>query len=294
MQAMEQALLEQQQWRATQEAPPAAEASAAKSGSRVWPPKPERYNGSIGNAEQWLFEVEQYFDCCGLPDTQRVSFAGALLTGNAAIWWRSVCQEAQDPITSWAAFKADLIYNFKHLDPVKVARDRLRSLSQRTSVNAYFADFSRAVFQIPGITEEEKMDRFMAGLKPSLQREILLREPATFAELTKMASKLDTLLYSIDRRSFVPSGAARGHMRAGRPPGFRQGASGATPMELGAIHPGASTSGAAYPRNQLSNAERDKLRREGRCFYCRELGHVADRCPSKAGNEKKAGKAWVR
>lgn len=293
---LEQALHEQQQWQAAQAAHAAQphDDAPAGGGSRVRPPKPEKYNGSLGKADQWCFEVEKYFECCGVHDPQCVPYAGAMLTGNAAIWWRSVCQESQTPITTWAGFKADLIHNFKHLDDVKLARDRLRTLTQRTSVASFYADFTRAIFQIPGITEEEKMDRFMAGLKPPLRREILLREPTTFRELTKMASKLDTLLYQADRRSYMPSGMARSQMQAGRPSGFRQGGSSATPMELGAIQAGPSTSKAAYPRNQLSSAERDKLRREGRCFYCRELGHVADRCPSKPGNEKRAGKAWVR
>lgn len=294
---LEQALLEQQQWQAAAAAHAAQpHDDAAPAGrSTVRPPKPEKYNGSVGKADQWTFEVEKFFECCGIQDPQRVPFAGALLSGNAAIWWRSVCQEAQEPITTWAAFKADLIYNFKHLDDVKLARDRLRSLAQRTSVSAYYADFTRAIFQIPGITEEEKMDRFMAGLKPALRREILLREPTTFKDLAKMASKLDTLLFVVDRRSHLTSGQARSQMQTGRFSNYRQSASSATPMELGAIQAGPSTSkAAAYPRNQLSSADRDKLRREGRCFYCRELGHVADRCPKKPGNEKRAGKAWVR
>lgn len=284
-------LVQQQQQQLQAAAPPPAGPVAAK----ISPAKPDKYNGALGKADQWCFEVEKYFECCNIRDPQRVPYAGAMLTGNAAIWWRSVCQESAQPLSTWEAFKADLIYNFKHLDDVKLARDRLRSLRQRTSVAAYYADFTRAVFQIPGITEEEKMDRFMAGLKPALQREILLREPTTFAAMTKLASKMDALLYSVERRTYQMSGMARSATAsAGRHSSFRQGPSSATPMELGAIQSGPSTSKASYPRNQLTSAERDKLRREGRCFYCRELGHIADRCPRKPNNEKKAGKAWVR
>ena len=287
---LEQALQQQQQqFQAMPVPPPPPPAPTTK----VSPAKPDKYNGALGKADQWCFEVEKYFECCNLQDPQRVPYAGAMLTGNAAIWWRSVCQEAANPITTWAQFKADLIYNFKHIDDVKLARDRLRSLRQRTSVAGYYADFTRAIFQIPGITEEEKMDRFLSGLKPALQKEIALREPTTFADLTKMASKLDTVLYSADRRSYLASNLARS-AGAGRTSNYRPSHSGATPMELGAIHAGPSTSRTSYPRNKLTPAERDKLRREGRCFYCRELGHVAERCPKKPGNDKKAGKAWVR
>jgi hypothetical protein len=144
-------------------------------------------------------------------------------------------------------------------------------------VAEYYASFSSAVFQIPGITDEEKMDRFFSGLKPALQRKIVLREPPTFAELTKMASKLDAVLYATDRRLYQSSNLARSagsHRSNGFCPANHPSA---VPMELGAIQDRPSTSKDGYSRNNLSSAERDKLRREGRCFYCKELGHVADR-----------------
>ena len=293
--------LEQQVMEHLQAMPPQAPPPLpAGPSTKFSPAKPDKYNGALGKADQWCFEIEEYFKCCNIQDPHRVPYAGAMLTGNAALWWRSVCQETINPITTWTQFKADLIYNFKHIDDVKLARDRLRALRQRTSVAAFYADFTRAIFQIPGITEEEKMDRFFAGLKPSLQREIVLREPATFADLTKMASKLDSILYSTERRSLLASNLGRsGRFTSYRANYGNQGGGaggGAAPMELGAIQTGPSTSSShsLRPRNQLTPAERDKLRHEGRCFYCKELGHIAERCPRKPGNEKKAGKAWVR
>ena len=162
---------------------------------KVNPAKPEKYSGMVGQADQWCFQMEQYFYICGIMDPQRVPFAGAMLTGNAAIWWRSVCQELVAPITSWDQFKNDLIHNFKHIDNIKVARNRLRQLKQLTSVARYYAEFTRALFEIPGVTDDEKMDRFYAGLKPQLQREVTLREPTSFNELVKMAHKLDQVLF---------------------------------------------------------------------------------------------------
>lgn len=293
---LEQQVHEQQQHLQAMppQAPPLPPAGPS---TKFSPAKPDKYNGALGKSDQWCFEIEEYFKCCNIQDPQRVPYAGAMLTGNAALWWRSVCQETSNPITTWAQFKADLIYNFKHIDDVKLARDRLRALRQRTSVAAFYADFTRAIFQIPGITEEEKMDRFFAGLKPSLQREIVLREPATFADLTKMASKLDSILYSTERRSLLANNLGRsGRFTSYRAGNYGNQGGGAAPMELGAVQIGPSTSNSSSlrPRNQLTPAERDKLRREGRCFYCKELGHIAERCPRKRGNEKKAGKAWVR
>jgi len=35
----------------------------------------------------------------------------------------------------------------------------------------------------------------------------------------------------------------------------------------------------SYPK--LTSAQKENLRQEGRCFYCRELGHTATACPAK-------------
>ena len=269
------------------------------------PAKPDKYSGRPGKAEQWAFEMELYFDATGILDPKRVPFAAAMLTDHAGIWWRSVNLGNDEPITTWEDFKRQLLLNFQHVDSEKTARRRLRYLRQKTSVAAYYSEFTRATLEIPAITEDEKMDRFFAGLKPPLQREITLREPADYATLVRMAHKLDEVLYTASRDS-------SSSWRRSDGPGPR-------PMELGAIDEPSTSRAAelnamqrsAYnrsrfspslpsqprstgPRPKLTDAERDRLRKEGSCFYCKEQGHLALYCPKKPGNEKKAGKAPAR
>ena len=280
----------------------AARAAAGPAPSKISPAKPDKYSGRPGKADQWAFEMEQYFAATGIQDPQRVPFAAAMLTDNAAIWWRSACQDTSHTISSWSVFKAELILNFKHYDNQKAARNRLRTLRQRTSVAQYYADFMQATLEIPGITEDEKMDRFLDGLKPTLQREITLREPEDFNTLVKLAHKLDALFYAASRQQpsqlaqqFDRGGQqqfARGSQMQGRP----------VPMELGAVQHGAShgaSHGAVPSRYQprraaLNDQDRQRLRSQGLCFYCKEPGHIALRCPNKPGNEKRAGKAPVQ
>ena len=271
-------------------------APASSSSAKVSPAKPEKYSGQTGKADQWTFEMEQYFKACGIQDPHRVPFAGAMLTGNASIWWRSVANDTESPITTWDQFKSELIFNFKHYDNTKAARNRLRSLQQRTSVSQFYAEFVRATLEIPGITEDEKMDRFLAGLKPNLQREIVLREPEDFNTMVKLAHKLDALFYTASGNRSQPTFFARQFDRssssAGRPQTSHH-SSRPVPMELGAIqHNGAGPSN--YYRPKLSDTDKSRLRTQGRCFYCKEPGHIAEYCPKKPGNERKAGKAPAR
>lgn len=282
-------------------------------GRRVTPAKPEKYTGRPGKAEQWAFEMELYYAATSMGDQQKVPFAAAMLTEHAAIWWRSMCLDPDGAISTWDEFKRQLLFNFQHVDAEKTARRRLRFLRQRTSVAAFFTDFTRATLEIPRITEDEKMDRFLAGLKPNLQREIILREPADYTTMVKLAHKLDEVIYSANRD---PSYSSRFQDRSGDCFGDRHGS---RPMELGAIQQGRHTSnrrpfgpsrgsdssrplgpsrgadGAGPSRfRNLAAADRVQLRSEGRCFYCKEHGHIAEYCPNKPGNERKAGKAPAR
>ena len=34
-------------------------------------------------------------------------------------------------------------------------------------------------------------------------------------------------------------------------------------------------------RTKLTDAERDKLRKAGACFFCREVGHMSKQCPRR-------------
>ena len=258
----------------------------------VTPAKPDKYNGRPGKAEQWAFEMELYFAATGLQDPQRVPFAAAMLTDHAGIWWRSVCLDPEGPITTWDDFKRQLLFNFQHVDAEQTARRRLRDLKQRTSVAVYFTDFTRATLEIPRISEDEKMDRFLSGLKPALQREIILREPTDVSTHVKLAHKLDEITVAANRDYSFSSRQQR----------FDRPASGSKPMELGAIHDSRPNTSRDGFRNgnpdrrfhRLTDADRVQLRQEGRCFYCKQPGHIAEYCPNKPGNEKKAGKAPAR
>lgn len=55
--------------------------------------------------------------------------------------------------------------------------------------------------------------------------------------------------------------------------------------------PSGQNKGKAAPRSKLSPEERDKMRAEGRCFECKEIGHQSRNCPKR--HEAKAPKVSV-
>lgn len=118
-------------------------------------------------------------------------------------------------------------------------------------------------------------------------KEVKLRCPETFDEAVSMAVRLDSLMWR------NPGNPVKNGFSTSRP----------EPMDLGAVttsnqRPLATRSnvnavnsrpsyrdavtGNSFPRRpKLSDDERTKLRREGKCFKCRKPGHLARECPER-------------
>jgi len=167
-------------------------------------------------------------------------------------------------ITDWRSFKNALTEQFKPVNAVKTARDKLASIKQVKSVQEYSANFRSLVLEIPGITEDEKIDRFSRGLKDNVRLEVELREPATLNEAIKVADRYDTITFQ--------------HNKARPESAKRQTAlpapTGPIPMDI---------DNSRY--RKLTEKDKEQLMKNRACFYCRKLGHMISSCPAR--NAKK-------
>ena len=105
------------------------------------------------------------------------------------------------------------------------------------------------------MTEAEKLDRFVRGLKGQVRKEVELREPTTLNDAVRIADRVDAVTYYYGRQEQM---------------GPKSESSGPTPMEVDAIQ-----------RRGLSKADREQLQKTGKCFQCREPGHIARHCPRR-------------
>lgn len=242
---------------------------------------PEAFYGNSlkEDVELWLYQVDHWLRAGRIQlEMEKIILATGLLRGAALSWWRSVELALNPPIT-WADFRARMKEAFQPINPVESARDRLARLRQTTSANAYAALFRNITLEIPGITDDEKKDRFIRGLKRRTQEEVRLRTPATFEHAVQLAVRYDSLMR--------PNNWSNGTARDG------SSSYGPAPMELGAInntsrpnghHPnGRYPNGSSSPnqRTKLNPELRQQLIKEGKCFYCRRPGHRALQCPEK-------------
>ena len=243
------------------------------------------------NVEDWFFSITLHLDARSIvgKDEKMVKYLSTLLTGPALVWWRTLFRTPAQP-QDIDAFATALRTTFAVINPVKTARDQLARLRQRKSVREYAAIFRQLTLSIPGITDDEKKDRFVRGLKPRVMQAVVMKDPDTFAEAVQMAERYDTIAFELVRNSNTYRDAVASSSRGDNHNNSQH--EGPTPMDLGTVaairQQQASTSRNPYGNGQrqftkLTPELRQQLIREGKCLYCRKPGHIAINCPNKQG-----------
>ncbi|KAJ9525206.1 hypothetical protein QJQ45_020746, partial [Haematococcus lacustris] len=226
---------------------------------------PATFSGSrTTDVAAWLFAVDLFFTISELTDAQRIVYVATLLSGHALLWYRS----SVGSFTSWTCFVAAFERQFAPVNRLRHARDRLAALTQTSSVRRYLGEFTALCLEVTDLSPAEQLDRFIRGLKPSVRRELELREPTSFSEASTIADRVDAISYSTSasRSSYRPPSTPR-------PP---RPETAAVPMELDAM---LHTSPSRSRGTRLSDAQRAALRDSKACFYCRKAGHTMKDCP---------------
>ena len=291
---------------------PTPEVSHKKLPAGVKAPQLENFYGDKReDLQAWIFQAEEQFNLLGIQDDEtRIALAGIAMRKNAKTWYRSIRDPTVegDHVTTWTEFLQELKNNFSPADPVQLARDQLFDLRQYGSVRDYSAMFRQICNQIPKISEEEKLDKYIRHLKPRIKRELVMRHPDDLSEAMRLAEAADI---NIERSYSSSSGGGRFDSQPSRPlrnPEFYRGRpsfnSGPTPMEINGTYleegrpsnpgrPKASSGrqgdtmrnhGMNYAEPRRGPISEDELRRRrnlGLCVYCGSRSHQVHQCPLK-------------
>lgn len=274
--AQQQSAAAQQEAAAARQQVIAHQPHAAATGRPFKPTNPENFDGTSKNLSvgDWLFQCRCFFEAVGLQDDnpERTRFAAALLRGAASKWWKQATEAADGGLAPkihlWTDFVPAIKTRFETINSDQVARDRLADLRQFGSVMQYISIFQQVTNEITDISPSELLHRFLNGLKRTIRLDVemyrLSHPDLTLAGAMNVAQRADAARskYGFVRRDPQPSNPS---MAIPNPD---------TPMSLGAIK-----------NKRLTEEEKAELRRQGRCFYCREPGHIALRCPAKLGKE---------
>lgn len=223
-------------------------------------PNFESYSGhKYEDLEAWIFQIEEYFSLLKIQDEElRIQIAGTALRKDARIWYRSARISEGDKIRSWEEFKIQIKNQFCPINPIKLARDKISELRQTTSVRDYTCQFRQLCTIISSMSEDEKLDRYIRGLKLRTRKEVEIREPSTFLEAVRIAEKMDICL----DRVYQPSSRLFQQTRF-----YHQ--NGTTPMEINTLQ----------KKGPISKEEKERRMKNNLCMYCGSSNHMRDKCP---------------
>ena len=158
--------------------------------------RPDYFEGGRHqDVDTWVFQVQEHLNMTRLPTPTHVSYAASLFRGNAALWWRELCEQGLRSAT-WNEFVAALRTQFRPENWSRRGRDELATMYQysKESVADFLHRFRATCLKIEHLSEEEKLDRFVSALVNDVRLQVELRNPATFNDAALYAERADAVL----------------------------------------------------------------------------------------------------
>lgn len=257
----------------------------------------------------WQYAYLNYCDAVGL-DTQTnaescIVVAAALFAPDVAFWYRTEYIPAPKPTpVTWEFFVQCLTDKYEPVPVGFTARTALKSIRQTGTIEEYNAAFNEVITLITDMSEADKVDKYIDGLKQALRVKVASTLTRTLLESMTVAVQLEAA-WATTRERITPAGYNRNNRGQPAVAAARNNdATNGPPMHLGrmSLHdhkndddgdheekPAPSYMLAAIqpqrgPISKLTDAERARLSAIGGCFRCRKTGHMARDCPEIAKN----------
>nr|XP_009779696.1 PREDICTED: uncharacterized protein LOC104228850 [Nicotiana sylvestris] len=183
-------------------------------------PEPKPYSGARNakEVENFIFDVEQYFDAVGgLEEAKKVATAAMYLQGDAKLWWRvkyEAIKAGEDALETWAELKAAIRLQFFPENVEYNSRRKLRELRQTKSVRDYVREFSALMLSIRDMGDKDKLFTFLEGLKPYARMELQRQRVDTLPKAIQAAECLGD--YQMEARKDRPQPPTRAGFKGGQ------------------------------------------------------------------------------
>ncbi|GJZ68916.1 retrotransposon-related protein [Tanacetum coccineum] len=141
-----------------------------------------KFNGADPDA--WIFAINEYFELLETTPEQRLRIIGFNLEGDDAEWYRWMMRNKL--VTRWDGFLENVRNCFgssKYEDP----QGALSKLLYTDTVAQYQSEFKKLMNRVTDVSESLLISFYIFGLKPALQRELLVSKPTTLGETFSLA-----------------------------------------------------------------------------------------------------------
>ena len=220
----------------------------------------------------------------------QVALAATRLTGQALWWYHHIWSplvEAMAPSKpKWSELITSLQAQFEPLPPSFIARAELRALRQTGTLADYINRFRHLNDSIEDMAEVDRVDNFIRGLKPALQAKVNMSLPENLITATTVAVRQEAAY-----QAMVP--AVRRPGQSNQPFRVRPAPTSHDVGHLAAVegevddekeHTSLSLAAMQSPSPKLTDEVRAELMRSGKCFRCRQAGHISKNCPKNSKN----------
>jgi hypothetical protein len=219
-------------------------------------------------------------------DKRACDYAFARLKGTAATLTLPYMNQMRAS-GSWSFDQLLRFFDQMFGDPHKEerARDKLWSMSQgKKNIRSYVMDFQeQLLLSNSNLDEDTKMMIFRKGLSYKLQDKLIGLKSKDLDELQNKTIEVADQLYRMD----LHTKGSQGRIQNGKSQTEGKHWRRRSPSPVTEAMEGVEYTGRSGKPRRLSSSEYDRLRREGRCFNCKRIGHVSAACTEDEDSTKK-------
>ncbi|THY39196.1 hypothetical protein D6C98_10097 [Aureobasidium pullulans] len=260
--------------------------TASRDDSKV--AKPDLYHGDRQGLDDWLTQMEMYFQFTPVEANKKTLFATTYLRGRAQHWMKPMLMKYLDGkgdtdgiLGSFAKFKEEIRRIFGISNEDKVAVRLIQHVRQHTSASDYAAKFQEYA-QVTGWDDSALMTMYRRGLKENVKDELMRTagKVEDLDDLIRASITIDDDLYerAMEKRHDVAPRGRAGYVPYRASNNFNKGNKrnqyqdpyGPMPMELDVTE------------GRRSNGKKQfKGKSTMTCYGCGKKGHMARDCHSK-------------
>ena len=276
--------------------------------SSIKPCKPKSFEGNLNeNALLWVNSMQRYLELSNAPEEFWIKTSASYLQSNALLWFENylISNNVCETDLIWSEFKEQFLTRFQPVMATQQAHSRLMNWKHTSDIEQYINGFLNLSAQVPFnvVGELGRIDYFIENLKPYVKRFVQMTKPQTLQQAIVAARETAATFETSSRYESTPKTSSSrtksntsnyrrtmSHTSSVRPSMQLDNTMISEEDEWNEIEGERPTydnsDDSAFNLSQLSE-ENKILYRTGKCFTCKEQGHISKQCPERKKELKK-------